>query len=108
MFCFLINYKFCFFYNSMGQTGYKGPIKLSLDAYEILGYKFGLKLFKFYIFLLKQNIILTLILILSIKFFKGLKKFLKKFLELGLRFSFISFIYKFAHNGCRRKNAKRR
>jgi hypothetical protein len=40
--------------------------------------------------------------------YKGLKKLLRKFLELGLKFSFIFVMYKFAHNGCRKKNVKRR
>lgn len=49
-----------------------------------------------------------LILLITFKIFKGLKKFLKKIVELGLRFFFIFIVYKFAHNGCRKKNAKRR
>jgi ribosomal protein S11 len=48
------------------------------------------------------------ILLISLKIFKGLKKFLRKFLEIGLKITFIFLIYKFAHNGCRKKNMKRR
>lgn len=107
-FCSFINYKNCFISLSIGQTNYKGPIKLSQDAYEALGYKFGFRLFKFYLFLLKRKIIMSLILLLTFKIFKGLKKFLIKFIELGLKFSYIFIVYKFAHNGCRKKNAKRR
>lgn len=107
-FCFFINYKNCFISLSIGQTQYKGPIKLSIDAFELLGYKFGFRLFKFYLFLLKRKIIMFLILLITFRIFKGLKKFLKKFLTLGLRFFFIFILYKFAHNGCRKKNAKRR
>lgn len=107
-FRYMINYKNCFISLSIGQTGYKGPIKLSLDSYELLGYKFGFRLFKFYLFLLKRKIVMFLILLITFKVFKGLKKFLKKFLELGLKFFYIFIIYKLAHNGCRKKNAKRR
>jgi hypothetical protein len=32
-----MNYKNCFISMSLGQTGYKGPIKTAIDAYEDLG-----------------------------------------------------------------------
>lgn len=107
-FCYLMNYKNCIGFLSLGQTNFKGPAKNSIDAYEILGQKFGFRLFKFYLFLLKKYIIMSMILILSIKIYKGLKKLFRKFLELGLKFSFIFVLYKFAHNGPRKKNMKRR
>ena len=47
------------------------------------------------------------ILLITFKIFKGFKKFINKFVELGLRFFFIFIMYKFAHNGCRKKNKKR-
>lgn len=107
-FCYILNYKNCFISLSLGQTGKKGPIKMSIDAYEILGYKFVMRLFKFYLFLLKRRIYMGLILVLTFRSFKPLRKFLKKFFELGLKFIFVFVIFKFAHNGCRTKNKKRK
>lgn len=106
-YCYLFNYNKIFFSLSLGQVGFIGPLKNTQDAYEVLGYNFSLRLFNMYLFLLKKSIIMKINLIISIKLYKKIKQFLRKFLQTGLNISYVFICYKFAHNGCRKKSKKR-